>query len=117
MIPRPEQWPPTKPGFERDAPRPEPPIDPNTGKPKGGDAAQASSSRAEASNSLDLGERPCGAVVEKIRTDTVEGGGWLCYLEDGRYAAALRVDAIEPIDSQEKRDNLCRINGFARSVQ
>ncbi|MQP33539.1 hypothetical protein GEO20_16390 [Rhodococcus erythropolis] len=115
VTPGPEQWPPTQPGFERDAPRPEPPIDPSTGKPKGGDVAPLS--LEEVDNSPDMGERPCGEVVEKIRASTVQGGGWICYLEDGRYASTLHIDAPKPIETREQRDNACRTFGFARSVQ
>lgn len=117
VIPGPEQWPPTQPGFERDAPRPEPPIDPNTGEPKGGAAAVAPLSRSEISNTPDMGERPCGEVVEKIRAGAVGGGGWVCYLEDGRYASTLHIDAPKPIETREGRDSACRTFGFARSVQ
>ncbi len=117
ISPGPEQWPPTQPGFERDAPRPEPPIDPTTGKPKGEGAAPLE--RSGISNSPDMGERPCGDVVEKIRDSVVVAGGgaWICYLEDGRFASPLAVDSVKPIDSREERDNLCRTFGYARSVQ
>ncbi|MBM4653709.1 hypothetical protein GS462_25525 [Rhodococcus hoagii] len=116
-IPGPEQWPPTQPGYERDAPRPEPPIDPNTGEPKGGAAATAPLARSEISNTPDMGERPCGEVVEKIREGMVGSGGWICYLEDGRYASTLFIDAPTPIETREQRDSACRTFGYARSVQ
>ena len=117
VVPGPEQWPPPQPGFERDAPRPEPPIDPSTGKPKG--EGSASLARSEISNSPDMGERPCGAVVEKIRAAVAASGGgtWICYLEDGRYASPVAVDAVKPIETREERDGLCRTLGYARSVQ
>lgn len=115
-IAGPEQWPPWRPGFEPNAPRPEPPIDPTTGLPKGHGQPPMLESR-NVPTIADVGERPCGDVVEKIRSIEISGGGWICYLEDGRYASALTADAPEPLTSTEGRDELCRTFGFARSVQ